>query len=140
MWIWCYEGWKVVDSPNRVDRILVAAGIASSIADATRLIKQGAIRVDGQQVREPRTPLREGFPCLVRVGRHPLRMMAREGRDGWDIFPAAREVMFPLPQQGLRSWNDIWGHDRLRWLPYWLDRLEQFWSEKVWPNLEGLRV
>ena len=66
------EGAEPADSrPVRIklDRLLVAAGLASSISDAARKIKQRAVRAQGELKTEPVMLLETGKPVIVRVGK-----------------------------------------------------------------------
>jgi len=66
------EGAEPADSrPVRIklDRLLVAAGLASSISDAARKIKQRAVRAEGELKTEPVMLLETGKPVIVRVGK-----------------------------------------------------------------------
>lgn len=132
MWIWQRTLFEVLDCPNRLDRILVAAHLSPSIAESTRLIKQGSVRwrrhYDGpwEPIRNYRAPLQEGWPWEVRVGHGPLRLLPREGRDGWDQYGTHIECMFPLGHQGLRSWTDLLANGQIAPWPYWRERWERF--------------
>lgn len=50
-------------------KLLVAAGLAASNADARRLIDQGAVHVDGERLADPFAELPAGEPRLVKVGK-----------------------------------------------------------------------
>lgn len=46
MWMW--DGWgnmTEVEAPNRADKALVGAGLAASVAEATRLVKGNGVRI-----------------------------------------------------------------------------------------------
>jgi len=49
--------------------LLERAGLADSVSDAVRKIKQGATRVDGEVKTDPLTPLDIRNPLLLQVGR-----------------------------------------------------------------------
>jgi S4 domain len=139
MWFWRQKGhFEVLDCENRLDRILVASGLSPSVAEATRLIKQGSVRArrnydeDWAAIKNPRACLSEGWPWEVRVGRSALRMLPREGRDGWDCYPTHAELMFPLEHQGLRSWRALMLWGRVPFWPYWQDQWEKFWARCGW--------
>lgn len=141
MWVWRWQpakqsyGFQLLECPNRLDQILVRTHLSPSGAEATRLIKQGSVRFrrseleDWQSSKEPRMPLPVGKPWVVRVGKSPIRLIPREGRDGWDCLSSAAELMFPEPYQGLRSWEDIMLRDTVGWKSHLLDRLEKSWNE-----------
>jgi tyrosyl-tRNA synthetase len=50
-------------------KLLVAAGLAASNADARRLVDQGAVHVDGERLGDPFAELPAGEPRLVKVGK-----------------------------------------------------------------------
>jgi hypothetical protein len=46
MWMW--DGWErlvEIESPNRIDKIMVAAGLTSSVSEATRLVKGNGVKI-----------------------------------------------------------------------------------------------
>ena len=53
----------------RLDRLLVAAGVADSVSDAVRKIKQRAVKVNGELKTGPVVFLEIRTPATVRVGR-----------------------------------------------------------------------
>jgi tyrosyl-tRNA synthetase len=58
----------------KLDKLLFVAGLANSLSDAVRKIKQGAVRVDGELKTEPVIFLRTGKPVTVRVGKRIRRI------------------------------------------------------------------
>jgi hypothetical protein len=158
MWFWNsgQERFKTLDCPNRLDQILVRTGLSPSVAEATRLIKQGSVRLRPgdcgicvlsqeatsaeakfekffawRAISAPRWALPMGRLWQVRVGKSPLRLLPREGQAGWDCFQTTAELMFPLPYQGLRCWTDLMRLERIRWHSPWLDRLERFYAHAL---------
>jgi ribosomal protein S4 len=108
MWMW--NGWDQlveVEAPNRIDKVLVAAGMASSVSEATRLVKGGGVTVDRERVNNPRFALPAGKIVLVRVGKSSWRLVPREGRPGWDGFPTWRDVMIPVEGQEFEFWKSL---------------------------------
>ena len=53
----------------KLDRLLVAAGLASSISDAVRKIKQKSVKVNGELKTDPVIFLEVREPTTVRMGR-----------------------------------------------------------------------
>jgi tyrosyl-tRNA synthetase len=53
----------------RLDRLLVAAGVADSVSDAVRKIKQRAVKVNGELKTGPVVFLEIRTPATLRVGR-----------------------------------------------------------------------
>lgn len=54
-------------------RVLVAAGCAPSTSEARRLIRQGAVEVDGARVSDPSATVPAGGPYLIRAGKRRFR-------------------------------------------------------------------
>ena len=52
-------------------KVIVGAGLASSNAEARRLLQQGGVKVDGEVVRDPQAvvPAQTGSFFLVQVGK-----------------------------------------------------------------------
>lgn len=110
MWMWKNDVLiDLGEIPNRMDKILVAAGLTSTTSEATRLIKGNGVRfkqgLAWEPVPDPRTKLPEGKPVIVRIGKTSWRLVPREGRDGWDGFPTYREVMIPIENQDFEFWK-----------------------------------
>jgi tyrosyl-tRNA synthetase len=53
----------------RLSKLLTAAGLASSAAEADRKIKEGAVRIDGEVVRHPHLSLNGASRLTLRVGK-----------------------------------------------------------------------
>jgi tyrosyl-tRNA synthetase len=63
------------DSGRRLDRVLVAAGVAASGGEVRRLVKQGAVSINGTRTDDFATELQAGDE--IKVGRHRfLRVVA----------------------------------------------------------------
>lgn len=112
MWMWKNDVLiDLGEIPNRMDKILVAAGLTSTTSEATRLIKGNGVRfkqsLTWEPVPDPRTKLPEGKPVIIRIGKTSWRLVPREGRDGWDGFPTYREVMIPTANQDFEFWKGI---------------------------------
>lgn len=45
------------------------AGLTASTAEAYRMVQQGAVRIDGEKLQDPRRPLPTGSTCLLQVGK-----------------------------------------------------------------------
>jgi tyrosyl-tRNA synthetase len=58
-------------APLRLDRLLVKCGLALSVTDAARKIKQGAVRVGNEVTKEPR---------IVVAGSPPVKLTLRVGK------------------------------------------------------------
>jgi tyrosyl-tRNA synthetase len=57
-----------------LSKLLVEAGLAASNSEARRLMKQGGVRVDGEQVRDPKSELdtERAEPVLIQVGKRRI--------------------------------------------------------------------
>ena len=53
----------------RLDRLLVAAGLAGSNSSAQRLLKQGAVSIEGERLTDAQTVLRTDQPTVIRCGK-----------------------------------------------------------------------
>ena len=69
----------MVEHPSPGDSMLLSkalagAGLASSNSEARRLITQGAVRVDGEVVREPKAEVqsRAGLELLLQAGKRRI--------------------------------------------------------------------
>ena len=63
-------GWTEGTPQVRLDKLLVQLGLADSATDATRKLKQGAVRIGGEPVNSPHLPV-ASLPATVvlRVGK-----------------------------------------------------------------------
>lgn len=63
----------VVDADGlRMAALLVVAGLTQSNGEGMRLIKQGAVRLDGEPVRDARHTVHAGQTCLLQVGKRRI--------------------------------------------------------------------
>ena len=53
----------------RIPNVLKDAGLTQSTSDAMRMLKQGAVRIDGQRVEDKGLILKAGGPIVVQVGK-----------------------------------------------------------------------
>src|SRR5579864_7779322 len=75
-----------VEAPEnrlRIDKLMARVGLAGSVSDAGRMIKQGAVRVNGATVRDPTTVLDISTSVTLQVGRKIKRV--RPGIPGTGI-------------------------------------------------------
>jgi tyrosyl-tRNA synthetase len=58
-------------APEMIKLLLTALGLATSVSEAERLVKQGAVEIDGQRIDDPRkeVDLRKGRNFLLRAGK-----------------------------------------------------------------------
>jgi tyrosyl-tRNA synthetase len=64
----------VVAYPIKLDRLLAAVGLASSVSEAGRKIREGAVSINGQQCREPLYQLTTK-ELIVQVGRRYMKVV-----------------------------------------------------------------
>jgi tyrosyl-tRNA synthetase len=58
-------------APQMIKVLLATLGLASSVSEAERLVKQGAVEIDGQRIDDPRkeVDLSKGRDFLLRAGK-----------------------------------------------------------------------
>ncbi len=61
----------------RLAKLLERAGLAESVGDATRKLKQNAVRVNGAIIAEPVAPLDLAHPITIQVGRKIKKVRAK---------------------------------------------------------------
>src|SRR5579864_4216349 len=74
---------EVPENQLRIDKLLARAGLAGSVSDAGRMIKQGAVKVDGTTINDPTTVLDISRRPTLHVGRKIKRV--RPGIPGTGI-------------------------------------------------------
>jgi tyrosyl-tRNA synthetase len=70
-------GWTPETGAIRLDKLLVRLGLAGSAAEATRLVKQGAVRVDGGAVQGTHAPVAVPGRVVVRAGKRSKAALLR---------------------------------------------------------------
>jgi tyrosyl-tRNA synthetase len=78
-----------IDAPEnrlRIDKLLARTGLAGSVTDAGRMVKQGAVRVNGAPVTDPTNVLDISAGVTLQVGRKIKRV--RPGIPGTGIVTA----------------------------------------------------
>jgi tyrosyl-tRNA synthetase len=65
------------DKKVRIDKLLAKLGLAESVSDAVRKIKQKAVRVNGEQVTTPAVAIESGNPFTLQVGRKMKKVRAK---------------------------------------------------------------
>ncbi len=63
------ETVTIEDKRIRLDKLLARIGLAESVTDAARKVKQKAVKIDGEVVTEPATQVEIGKPTTVQAGR-----------------------------------------------------------------------
>jgi tyrosyl-tRNA synthetase len=64
------------DGQLRIDKLLARIGLAESVSDAVRKLKQGAVKVDGKVINDPTTLLDISSGVMVQVGRKIKKVRA----------------------------------------------------------------
>jgi tyrosyl-tRNA synthetase len=62
-------GWSADSGTVRLDKLLVRLGLAASAAEATRLVKQNAVRIDGEPVQGTHVRVPVPGRIVVRAGK-----------------------------------------------------------------------
>jgi tyrosyl-tRNA synthetase len=60
---------EVPENRLRIDKLVARAGLAGSVSDAGRMVKQGAVRVNGTTVDDPTTIVDISAGVTLQVGR-----------------------------------------------------------------------
>lgn len=73
----------------KVDRLLAKSGLASSVTEGTRKLREGAVSINGQRWKEPIYRLDQSNEILVQVGRHHLMIVLEQPKqDGSGAIPS----------------------------------------------------
>jgi tyrosyl-tRNA synthetase len=62
------------DGKVRLDKVLAKAGLADSVSDATRKLKQKSVKLNGETITTPSVPLDLAKPFTLQVGRRIKRV------------------------------------------------------------------
>jgi len=60
---------SVSDGKIAIGNLLKEAGLVSSTSEAMRMIKQGAVKIDGNKVEDPKLILEKGLSAVFQVGK-----------------------------------------------------------------------
>lgn len=60
---------KVSSEGMAIANVLKEAGLVSSTSDAHRMVKQGAVKIDGERVEDSKQILQAGFSAVIQVGK-----------------------------------------------------------------------
>ena len=69
----------VGDEGKAIANVLVEAGLTSGTSDSHRMIKAGAVRVDGEKVEDGRAVMRRGADVVMQVGKRRVARVVLEG-------------------------------------------------------------
>ena len=59
-------------------QLLKLAGLTASTSESIRLIKQGAVKLNGEKVSDPALTLRKAETCVIQVGKHRIAKIVTE--------------------------------------------------------------
>jgi len=65
---------EVPENPIRIDKLMARAGLSGSVSDAGRMVKQGAVRVNGAPITDPTTVIDISSKPTFQVGRKVKRV------------------------------------------------------------------
>jgi len=65
---------EVPENPVRIDKLMARAGLSVSVSDAGRMVKQGAVRVNGAPITDPTTVIDISSKPTFQVGRKVKRV------------------------------------------------------------------
>jgi tyrosyl-tRNA synthetase len=65
---------EVLENKIRIDKLLARAGLAGSVTDAGRMVKQGAVRVNGTVINDPAKVVDVSTRPMLQVGRKMKRV------------------------------------------------------------------
>lgn len=70
---------SVICEPNtNFSQLLKLAGLTQSTSESLRLIKQGAVKVNGEKVSDASLVMRKGEECIIQVGKHRIAKIVIE--------------------------------------------------------------
>jgi len=62
----------------RLDKLLAAAGLATSVSDGSRKVKQNAVKIDGEMKNDLVTSVKLGSEFTLRAGKKMVRVTTLE--------------------------------------------------------------
>jgi tyrosyl-tRNA synthetase len=68
---------RTPDGKVRLDKLLVKVGLADSVSDAVRKLKQKAVKVNGEQITAPVASIDVTKPLILQVGRRIRRVVPK---------------------------------------------------------------
>lgn len=70
-----------VTAPLTIANVLKSAGLVPSTSEGLRMIKQGAVRIDGEKVSDKNLTLAQGFDAVIQVGKRRIAQVVIEASD-----------------------------------------------------------
>lgn len=68
---------EVSDMRGRIDKLLARVGLAESVSDAVRKVKQGSVKINGETTADPTTTVDLSTDVILQVGRKIKRVRAK---------------------------------------------------------------
>jgi tyrosyl-tRNA synthetase len=68
---------EVSDTKIRVDKLLARAGLAESVSDAARKLKQGSVKINGEPISDPTTTVDLSSSVVLQAGRKIKKVRAK---------------------------------------------------------------
>ncbi len=68
---------EVSDTKIRVDKLLACVGLADSVTDAVRKLKQGSVKINGESISDPTTTVDLSSGVVLQVGRKIKKVRAK---------------------------------------------------------------
>jgi tyrosyl-tRNA synthetase len=69
---------RIKTEEHDIVSVLVSTGLCASRGAAKRLIKAGAVKVDGKRVQEPKERLHFDKECILQVGKRKFLRLTEE--------------------------------------------------------------
>lgn len=66
------EKTLTVDAPLGIANVLKDAGLVASTSEGYRMIKQGAVKIDGEKISDKTLKLTQGFDAVIQVGKRRI--------------------------------------------------------------------
>jgi len=68
---------EVSDTKIRIDKLLARVGLADSVTDAVRKLKQGSVKINGESISDPTTTVDLSSGVVLQVGRKIKKVRAK---------------------------------------------------------------
>jgi len=69
VWIKAAHVWPVSEARGRVAKLVTLAGLADSATEADRKLREGAVRIDGEIIRQPGMVMPAATSVIIQVGK-----------------------------------------------------------------------
>jgi tyrosyl-tRNA synthetase len=68
---------EISEAGVRIDKLLARAGLAESVSDAARKLKQGSVKINGEPISDPTTIVDLSSDVILQVGRKIKKVRAK---------------------------------------------------------------